>query len=91
MPHTGDERIIDYVGANVLRLRKRLGLTQEQMAERLGMNARYLRRIEAADVNVSVVQLARIARVLDVPPGLLIRKTKSFDRAPGRPRGKSRE
>ncbi len=55
------------IGERIKRLRKRAGLTQEQLAERVGLDARHLSRLEVGRHCPSLDTLERIARVLDVP------------------------
>lgn len=82
----GAEEIIERVAANVILLRKRRRLTQAELSAKLGMTARYLRRIEAGGVNIGIVQLARFALALEVTPGMLLRKVRVRpERKPGHP------
>ncbi len=53
------------VGAELRRLRVERGLTQEGVAERVGMHRTYLNQIEAGSRNVSLGVLARLSVVLD--------------------------
>lgn len=48
------------------RERRRLGLTQEEAAERAGIAARQLQRIEAGDVNAGLSTLAGLCRAFKV-------------------------
>lgn len=52
-------------------------MTQEELAERSGLSARYIGAIERADVSASVTVLGRIADALGMEPEALIRKAKS--------------
>jgi transcriptional regulator with XRE-family HTH domain len=52
------------VGAELRRLRVERGLTQEGVAERVGMHRTYLNQIEAGSRNVSLGVLARLSAVL---------------------------
>jgi transcriptional regulator with XRE-family HTH domain len=61
------------MAANVVRLRKAGGLTQEALAERAGLSARYVSSIERAVVSASVTVLGRVADALKVDPCELIR------------------
>lgn len=54
------------VGGNVRKHRKRLGLTQEQLAAKADMNSDFLSRIELGKMNVSVDVLKKVAVVLGV-------------------------
>lgn len=56
------------VGANVRRLRKERGLSQEALAGEAGLAMRHLGRIERGEGNPTVAILGRMAEVLDVHP-----------------------
>jgi transcriptional regulator with XRE-family HTH domain len=51
-------------GANVRRERMRLRLTQEKLAEKVGLNPRTIQKIEAGDLNVLVTTAAGIEKAL---------------------------
>lgn len=56
------------VGANIRRLRKARGLSQEALAGEAGIAMRHLGRIERGEGNPTVTVLARLAEVLSVVP-----------------------
>lgn len=56
------------VGANVRRLRKERGLSQESLAGEAGLAMRHLGRIERGQGNPTVAVLAKLAEVLGVHP-----------------------
>jgi transcriptional regulator with XRE-family HTH domain len=58
---------------NVQRERRAQGLSQEGLADRAGLSARYLGSIERASVAASVTVLGQLARALQVDPCDLIR------------------
>ncbi|RWC39569.1 MAG: XRE family transcriptional regulator [Mesorhizobium sp.] len=58
---------------NLRQIRTSSGLTQEELAERAGLSARYIGSIERADVSASVTVLGRIADALGVEPHTLVR------------------
>lgn len=80
--------VLEYVAANVRRLRERKGLRQEDLAELCGWDYRHIQRIEAGDVN-SITALVRLAEALDVPPQALLRPAKPVVRRVGRPKKKT--
>jgi transcriptional regulator with XRE-family HTH domain len=47
-------------------------MTQEDLAERVGVSARYIGSIERATVTISIKVLVNIARAFDVEPGVLL-------------------
>jgi transcriptional regulator with XRE-family HTH domain len=58
---------------NVRRERHERKLSQEELADRAGLSARYLGSIERARVSASVTVLGRLAQALRVDPCELIR------------------
>ena len=67
----------EVMAVNLRRLRHAKKMTQEELAERAGLSARYVGGIERADVSASVTVLGRIADALDVEAGELIQMTTS--------------
>ena len=61
------------MAANVRRLRLAHGLSQEELAGRANLSARYVSSIERAVVAASVTVLGQIADALQVDPCELIR------------------
>jgi transcriptional regulator with XRE-family HTH domain len=55
-------------------------MTQEELAERAGLSARYVGGIERADVSASVTVLGRIADALEVEAPELVRAAVSKSR-----------
>jgi transcriptional regulator with XRE-family HTH domain len=58
---------------NVRRERHARKLTQEELADRAGVSARYLGSIERATVSASVTVLGRVAQALRIDPCELLR------------------
>jgi len=61
------------VGANIRAQRKRLGLTQESLAERAGMHPVEVGRAERGVRDLRVSTVAKLGRALDVPAMELLR------------------
>lgn len=59
---------------NLRRTRHGLKLTQEEVAARAGLSARYVGAIERGDVSASVTVLGQIAEALGVDPGDLLKR-----------------
>lgn len=82
------ERVCRDLGQRVIELRREKGLTQQELAERMEIDPRDLRRVEAGD-NVTVHMLVRLARALDVHIRDLFQPPRSRQRRrPGRPRSR---
>jgi transcriptional regulator with XRE-family HTH domain len=65
------------IAANVRTQRQEKDLTQEDLAEKAGVELRNVQRIERGSTNLSVVVLIGIALALDVEPGALLKKVKA--------------
>lgn len=52
--------------------RRESGLTQQELAERLGRSQSFVAKIELGERRVEVVELVEIARILGVPTARLI-------------------
>ena len=64
------ERYYISIGLKVSYYRKLSGLTQEQLAEKMGVDTSFIGQIEAPNIlkGISLDTLFRIAKALDVPP-----------------------
>jgi transcriptional regulator with XRE-family HTH domain len=62
----------DVLAINLRRERHAQNLTQEELADRAGLSARYLGSIERADVSASLTVLGQLARALSISPCELI-------------------
>jgi transcriptional regulator with XRE-family HTH domain len=69
--HKGPLR--DILAKNMRRLRASRRLTQEALAYDCGINRTYLSAVERSERNVSVDNIARIAKGLKVEPWKLLR------------------
>ncbi|HDR6819594.1 helix-turn-helix domain-containing protein [Bacillus thuringiensis] len=56
------------VGENIRILRKKRGLTQEELAERINLQQAYIGGIERGERNISMLTLQKIAVGLEIPP-----------------------
>jgi transcriptional regulator with XRE-family HTH domain len=60
------------LGGNLRETCERLGLTQEEVAHRSGVHATEVSRIEAGERDPQVSTLERLAKAVEVKPGLLL-------------------
>ena len=60
---------------NLRRKRHDRHMTQEELAERAGLSARYVGAVERGDESASVTVLGQIAEALGVEPGDLLRRS----------------
>lgn len=67
-----DDCGIGDLGTNLRGARERLGLTQEQVAERSGVHATEVSRIEAGKRDPQISTLRRLAEAVETKPGQLL-------------------
>jgi transcriptional regulator with XRE-family HTH domain len=80
-----------HFGLRVVEERNARGLTQEQLAEKVGISRRHLNRIEGGNVDLGLVRVAEFAHVLKVElSALFSAPAASTARRVGRP-GKREE
>ncbi|HVZ37978.1 MAG TPA: helix-turn-helix transcriptional regulator [Candidatus Kapabacteria bacterium] len=60
------------VGANIRRLRLQKGLSQEDLAERVGLHRTYVGSVERGERNMSAENVDRLARAHKVRPHELL-------------------
>ncbi|MGE7020842.1 helix-turn-helix domain-containing protein [Solibacillus cecembensis] len=60
------EQIVDIVGINIREIRKRKKLTQEELAEKCGLQTSYLAGVERGDRNITLQTLEKIALGLEI-------------------------
>lgn len=54
------------VGKRVKELRNRLGISQEELAYRAGLDRTYITSVECGKRNISIVNIEKIAKALNV-------------------------
>lgn len=97
---TPDPSLKVRLGLAVRRRRERLGLTQEEFADSIGVQTAYYGQLERGRQNVTLWNLQRVAAGLGVSVSALLRVAETLDlsvaartlhKPPrvGRPRGKS--
>jgi transcriptional regulator with XRE-family HTH domain len=62
----------EIMAVNQRRLRHDRQMTQEELADRAGLSARYIGSIERADVSASVTVLGQLAEALQIDPSELL-------------------
>ncbi|HET7921303.1 MAG TPA: helix-turn-helix transcriptional regulator [Gammaproteobacteria bacterium] len=61
--------------ANLRNLRQTRGISQERLAELAGLHRTYVSSVERGARNISIDNIARLARALDVSPDKLLEET----------------
>jgi transcriptional regulator with XRE-family HTH domain len=68
------EETLKKIGINVKKARLKMGLTQEELGEKSGLDSRHIGFIERGEINSTVKTLSKIAHGLGCPVGSLLRK-----------------
>ena len=63
----------DVLAKNMRALRRARGLSQEALADEIGIDRTYVGSVERAERNVSIDNIARIAKALAVEPWMLFK------------------
>ncbi len=66
----------EVVAANLRRFRHDKDMTQEDLADRVGLSSRYIGSVERGDASPSVTVLGKLANALGVEPSVLVTKRK---------------
>ncbi len=81
------DRVVESIARRISELREQAGLTQEQVAARLGIAAKNYQRMELGKQNLTVLTLVRVAAALGVHPReFWTDPVTTGKRRPGRPR-----
>ena len=80
------DAVLKHVAANVRRIRREHGLSQEALAERTELALTTVQRIERAELNATVTVVASIAEALEIEVGELFKPAKLRPIRRGRPR-----
>jgi transcriptional regulator with XRE-family HTH domain len=63
---------VAHFGIRLREARERLGLTQEEVAQRSGVHATEISRMEAGKRDPKISTLRRLAKAVEVKPGQLL-------------------
>lgn len=74
---------MDYyaIGQKIRKIRKERGLSQEKLAEKVGISTTHMSHIETANTKMSLPTFAKLASVLEVRTDELLYDNKSEDRS----------
>ena len=64
--------ILNVIGNNVRENRKKLGLSQEELADLSGVHRTYIGAVERGEKNISALSIAKIAKALKIKPDKLL-------------------
>lgn len=69
-------------GEGLRKLRSKAGFSQEELADKAGIDRSYLGAIERGEHNLALINIVKIAKALGLPPHLLLKTlaTKSGEK-----------
>ncbi len=62
----------ELIGKNIRAYREKQGLSQETFADVAGLHRTYITQIEQGKRNISIVNIFKIAKALNIEPSLLL-------------------
>ena len=65
------------LGKRLKEARKKKGLTQEQLVEKLGVSIAYLSKVETGKIHINLERLSQICSLLDVTEGEILNGVSS--------------
>lgn len=60
------------IGKRLKEARKKKGLTQEQLVEKMGVSIAYLSKVETGKIHINLERLSEICGILDVTEGEIL-------------------
>ena len=69
----------EILAQNLRCLRKSIGLSQEELADRAGLHRTYISSIERSERNVSLENIFLLAEALGIEPGDLLKPVEDKD------------
>ncbi len=67
-PTRGMQRVLTGFGRHVRELRKKRGLSQEEIAFRSGLDRSYVGQVERGEKNIALINICRLAYALNLAP-----------------------
>ncbi len=65
--------VLQKLGGNIRSIRLKKGLSQEKLAELSGLHRTYIGGVERGERNISLINLVRLAKALDIPIDTLVK------------------
>lgn len=66
------KQYLKQVGANIRKIRQELDISQEELAIRAGLDRTYIGAVERGERNISILNLAKIAKALGYDTSMLV-------------------
>jgi transcriptional regulator with XRE-family HTH domain len=73
------EKFYKKLGAKIKKIREKLGLSQEELGKKLGVKRVAVSQIETGDRKISAEEIAKVAKVFNMPTDVLLSITKDIE------------
>lgn len=60
------------IGKRIKQVRKKKGLTQDQLSEKMGVSIAYLSKVETGKIHINLERLSQICNLLEVTEGEIL-------------------
>ena len=68
MKESDRDKLLNKFGENLKAARLKAGLSQENLANIVGLDRTYIGSVERGERNISLVNIVRLSKVLDIEP-----------------------
>lgn len=65
-------QVLTTLGKTIRRLRNKIGISQEELAERAEIHRTYMGDVERGERNIAILNIVKIAKALKVKPSILL-------------------
>lgn len=62
------------LGNTIKKLREKKGISQEALAEEAGIHRTYMGRVERGKQNISILNIVKVAKALEIHPSALLKE-----------------
>ncbi|MDD4957469.1 MAG: helix-turn-helix domain-containing protein [Candidatus Omnitrophica bacterium] len=73
------DRFYKDLGIKIKKIRERMGLSQEELAKKLGVNRVAVSQIETGDRKISAEEITKVAKVFNIPTDVLLNIKKDIE------------
>ena len=68
------KNILSLIGNNIRKVRKEKNISQEELANKANLHRTYIGMIERAEKNITILNLQKIAKALNIEISCLLKK-----------------
>ncbi len=73
MPTPSETKLLKQFGHNVRAERQKIGLSQEELADKADLDRSYVGGVERGERNISLLNIVKLAKAIGIPPMQLLK------------------